>query len=184
MEFERLGAYVALSLPVIFIIGLAIVVHANPRFSFTDNALSDMGSLHNPNCWLFNGLLMIFAVIGMVPSIVALKHGLSYFMPLAMVFLFLVGVFPEELPYHSPSAILFYVLALADIAIIGVKLARRGVSAGYIWSALAVVTFVLMVYFVKAKVFKGLAIPELIGAATILAWFVYIGLLQLRGFKP
>lgn len=183
MEFGRLGAYVALSLPVIFIIGLSIVVHANPWFSFTDNALSDMGSLHNPNRWLFNGFLMVFAAIAMVPSVVAFKSGLSYLMPLSTAFLFLVGVFPEELPYHSPSAILFYVLALADIALVGIKLARRGVSAGYAWSALAVVTFVLMVYLVKAKVFKGLAIPELIGAATILAWFVYIGLLQLRGFK-
>ncbi|WP_342764052.1 hypothetical protein [Thermococcus thioreducens] len=40
-----------------------------------------------------------------------------------------------------------------------------------------------MLYLVKARVFKGLAIPELVGAATILAWFVYTGLIQLRGFK-
>lgn len=180
MEFGRLGAYVALSLPVIFIIGLSIVVHANPWFSFTDNALSDMGSLHNPNRWLFNGFLMVFAAIAMVPSVVAFKSGLSYLMPLATAFLFLVGVFPEELPYHSPSAILFYVLALADIAIVGVKLGREGISAGYVWSILAVLTFVLITYLINARVFKGIAIPELIGAATILAWFIYIGLLQLR----
>ena len=183
VALQRIASYVAISLPIIFIVGLAVVIHANPWFSFTDNALSDMGSLHNPNRWLFNGLLMIFAVIAMVPSLVAFKHGLSYMMPLALVFLFLVGVFPEELPYHRPSAILFYVLALADIALVGIKLARRGVSAGYIWSILAVLTFVLVAYLMSARIFKGIAIPELIGAATILAWFVYMGLL-FRGLKP
>ena len=182
MEFGRLGAYVALSLPVIFIIGLSMVVHANPWFSFTDNALSDMGSLKNPNRWLFNGFLMVFAAIAMVPSLAAFKNGLSYLMPLSMVFLFFVGVFPEELPYHSPSAILFYVLALADIAIVGLKLARKDLI-NYVWSVLSVIVFLTMLYMIRARVFKGLAIPELIGASFILAWFVYIGLLQLRGFK-
>ncbi|GAB6134815.1 DUF998 domain-containing protein [Thermococcus prieurii] len=182
MELERFASYVALSLPIIFIVGLAIVIHANPWFSFTNNALSDMGSLKNPNRWLFNGFLMLFAVVAMVPSVVAFKHGFSYLMPLALVFLFLVGVFPEELPYHTPSAILFYVLALADIALVGIKLGRK-TPINYVWSVLAVVVFLTMLYLIRARVFKGLAIPELIGASLILAWFVYIGLL-LKGLKP
>ena len=176
MELQRFAAYMALSLPLIFIIGLAAVIHANPWFSFTDNALSDMGSLKNPNRWLFNGFLMLFAVIAMVPSIVAFKNGLSYLMPFAMFFLFLVGVFPEELPYHTPSAVLFYVLALADIAIVGIKLGRQN-SLNYLWSVLSVIVFFTMLFLIRARVFKGLAIPELIGAFFILAWFVYLGLL-------
>ena len=179
MTPTRLASYIALSLPVIFLIGLAVVIHSNPWFSFTDNALSDMGSLKNPNRWLFNGFLMFFAIIAMVPSLVAFKNGLSYLMPLAIVFLFLVGVFPEELPYHTPSAVLFYVLALADIAIVGIKLGRAN-SLNYLWTVGSVVVFATMLYLIKAKVFKGLAIPELIGAFYILAWFVYLGLLMLR----
>ncbi|WP_297516124.1 DUF998 domain-containing protein [Thermococcus sp.] len=176
MELERFASYVAISLPIIFIVGLTVVIHANPWFSFTDNALSDMGSLHNPNRWLFNGFLMLFAVVAMAPSVVAFKHGLSYLMPLALLFLFLVGVFPEELPYHAPLAVLFYVLALADIAIVGLKLARKN-PINQVWSVLAVVVFITMLYLIRARVFKGLAIPELIGASFILAWFVYIGIL-------
>ncbi|NJE02672.1 DUF998 domain-containing protein [Thermococcus sp. MV11] len=182
MTPTRLASYIALSLPVLFLVGLAVNVHANPWFSFTDNALSDMGSLKNPNRWLFNGFLMLFATVAMIPSLVAFKNGLSYLMPLAMVFLFLVGVFPEELPYHSPSAVLFYVLALADIAIIGIKLGQKN-PINYVWSVLAVLVFFTMLYLIKARVFKGLAIPELIGAFFILAWFVYLGFL-LKGLKP
>ncbi len=183
MELERLLAYISLFLPLVFFIGLIIVLSRNPWFSFTGNALSDMGSIQNPVNYYFNGFLMVSAVIGFIAAIGALRNGLSYLMPLAMVLLFLVGVFPEEYTPHAPAAVFFYVLALADIMIIGLKLGRRGFPAGYIWSILGILTFALMLYLVKVRLFKGLAIPELVGAATILAWFAYIGLLQLRGFK-
>jgi len=180
MDIKEVSAYISVFLPVIFLLGLVVVLSRNPWFSFANNALSDMGSLRNPERWYFNGFLMAFAVIGFIAAFGAFKNGLSYLMPLAMVFLFLVGVFPEELPYHTPSAVLFYVLALADIAIVGVKLGRSGVFIGYLWSALAGLTFLLMLYLINAHVFRGLAIPELVGAATILAWFVYIGLLEIH----
>ncbi|AMQ18111.1 DUF998 domain-containing protein [Thermococcus peptonophilus] len=181
MNMTRLGGYIALALPFIFTVGLSIVIHHNPWFSFTDNALSDMGSLKNPARWWFNGFLMVYALITLIPAIAAFRNGLSYLMPAAAVFLFLVGVFPEEKALHAPSAVLFYILALTDIAIIGIKLGRSGVKFGYLWSILAVATFFAMLYL--TRVFKGLAIPELVGATTIMAWFVYIGLLLLKGFK-
>ncbi|NJE05442.1 DUF998 domain-containing protein [Thermococcus sp. M36] len=180
MDLTKLSARLSLALPLIFVMGLLLVMSRNPWFSFTGNALSDMGSIRNPVNYYFNGFLMAFAAVGFIAAAGAFRNGLSYLMPLAMVFLFLVGVFPEEYAPHAPSAVLFYVLALADIAIIGIKLGRSGASVGYIWSILAVFTFGLMLYLVKARVFKGLAIPELVGASTILAWFVYVGMLQLR----
>lgn len=180
MELEKTPAYVAISLPIVFIIGLAVVLSRNPWFSFTNNALSDMGNINNPAHAYFNSFLMFFAVLTFVAALGAFRNGLSYLMPLAAVFLFLVGLFPENYSPHAPAAVLFYVLALSDIIVVGVKLGRSDVSLGYFWSALSGLTFFLMLYLVNARVFRGLAIPELIGAVTILAWFVYIGLLELR----
>ncbi len=182
MHFERLPAYISISLPLIFLVGLAVVLSRNPWFSFTNNALSDMGNVNNPAHAYFNSFLMFFAVLTFVAAAGAFKNGLSYLMPLAAVFLFLVGVFPENYSPHAPSAVLFYILALSDIIVVGVKLGRSGVSLGYLWSALSGLTFLLMLYLVNASIFRGLAIPELVGAVTILAWFVYVGMLQLRGF--
>ncbi|ASJ11043.1 hypothetical protein A3L12_06885 [Thermococcus sp. P6] len=183
MDLTRLSAYLSVSFPLIFVLGLLLVVSLNPWFSLTENALSDMGSIRNPVNYYFNGFLMILALLGFVASFGAFRNGLSYLMPLAMVFLFLVGLFPEEYAPHGPSAVLFYVLALSDVFIIGLKLGRKGLSTGYLWSVLAGVTFLLMVYLVRARVFKGLAIPELVGAFTILSWFLYLGLLELGVFK-
>ncbi|MBP1910769.1 DUF998 domain-containing protein [Thermococcus stetteri] len=181
MKLAKLGGYTALSLPIIFVIGLAVVIHHNSWFSFTNNALSDMGSLKNPAKWWFNVFIMFFAIVSAIPAVAAFKNGLSYLMPAAVIFLFLVGLFPEEKALHGPSAVLFYALALTDIAIVGLKLWRSGVELAYLWSVLSVLTFVLMLYLVR--VFKGLAIPELVGAATILVWWVYVGTLLLKGFK-
>ncbi|WP_297464557.1 DUF998 domain-containing protein [Thermococcus sp.] len=181
MNSSRFPAYLSLLLPLVFFAGLLVVIWKNPWFSFTDNALSDMGSLHNPHRWYFNGFLMIFATIGFIASVGMLRRGLSYLMPLAMICLFLVGVFPEEHPLHLPLAVLTYLLALADVVIVGVKLGRAGTGAGYLWSGLAVLTLAVMIILIEKGVFRGLAIPELIGVLTVLAWFVYLGLLQLRG---
>ncbi len=180
MDIKEVSAYLSVFLPVIFLLGLVVVLSRNPWFSFTNNALSDMGSLKNPERWYFNGFLMVFAVVGFIAAFGAFKSGLSYLMPLAMASLFIVGVFPEELPYHTPSAVLFYVLALADIVIIGVKLGRSGAFVGYLWSIVSVLTFLSMRYLVRARAFRGLAIPEMVGAVTILGWFVYVGLLLMK----
>lgn len=177
MDVFKLSAGIAISLPVLFVISLAFVIAHNPWFSLQNNALSDMGSLKNPARWYFNGFLMVFSLLAFIPAYAALRSGLSYLMPIAMVFLFLVGVFPEELPYHTPSAVLFYALALLDIVVVGFKLGKDGMFLGYLWSSLSVLTFVAMLFLIKVRVFKGLAIPELVGVVFIISWFVFLGVL-------
>ncbi|WP_297501358.1 DUF998 domain-containing protein [Thermococcus sp.] len=182
MNLLRVAPYIAVSLPLVFFLSLTFIIVHNPWFSLQNNAFSDMGSLRNPTRWYFNGFLMGFAVLAFIPAYAAFRNGLSYLMPLALVFLFLVGVFPEELPYHAPSAVLFYLLALADIAIVGFRLGGRGLGLGYLWSAMSLVTLLSMLLIVKLRLFRGLAIPELVGAVFILSWFVFLGGLLSGGF--
>jgi len=179
MDLVKISSYAAIAMPALFIIALWVALSHNPWFSFRGNALSDMGSLHNPARVYFNGSLIVMAVFGLLASLGAFKSGLSYLMPAAMVSLVLVGVFPEELPYHTPAAVAFYALALGDIFIIGLRLGLAGMPSGFAWASLSVLAFIAIICLIGAKVFRGLAIPELIGAAVILAWFVYVGLLML-----
>ncbi len=181
MDPVKISSYAAIAMPVLFIIALWVALSHNPWFSLRENALSDMGSLHNPARVYFNASIIIMGAFGLIASLGAFKSGLSYLMPAAMVSLILVGLFPEETPYHTPAAVAFYVLALGDVFIVGLRLGFAGVSSGFVWSSLSVLTFIAVVYLIRAKVFRGLAIPELIGAAVVLAWFVYIGLLMLGG---
>lgn len=170
---RKLYVYTTLSLPLVLLVGLLFVISQNPWFSLTDNALSDMGSLHNPRGYLFNWFIILLASLMFVASLGMAREGFSYLMPIASAFLFLVGLFPEEKAPHGPAAVLFYLLALLDIGLVGVKMGRKN-RREYLWSVLAVLTFALMLFL--TRVFRGLAIPELVGAATITGWFAYIGL--------
>ncbi|AFK23285.1 DUF998 domain-containing protein [Pyrococcus sp. ST04] len=139
-----------------FIIGLIIVIHKNPWFSFMRNALSDMGSLKNPNGWMFNSYIIGLGFLGLITAKVLNRKILQ----IAMLFLILVGVFPEEKPLHTPSAVLTYLLSFLDMALYGIK-----------WIALG--TFLVMIGLIKVGV--GLAVPEIFGAVIILAYMIYLG---------
>ncbi|CAB49272.1 Predicted membrane protein [Pyrococcus abyssi GE5] len=148
----------SIALTLYFILGLALVVHENSWFSFSKNALSDMGSLRNPKGWMFNVFIIGLGLLGLVTSLMLKRKILT----LSMAFLVLVGVFPEEKPLHTPSAILTYILAFTDMVIYG-----------GIWRVVGIGTFMVMLFLINLKV--GLAIPELIGAASILAYILYLG---------
>ncbi|ASJ16179.1 hypothetical protein A3L04_03330 [Thermococcus chitonophagus] len=141
-----------------FTIGLAFVVNQNPWFSFTENALSDMGSLKNPKGWIFNLYIIGLGTLGLITA-KALKRDV---LKIAMLALILVGVFPEEKPLHTPSAVLTYLLSFLDM-----------VLYGGMWRIIGPGTFILMIALIKIGI--GLAIPEVIGAMAIITYMIYLG---------
>ncbi len=182
METCRLAEYLAYSVPIIFVAGLMYAVSQNHWFSFTHNALSDMGSLHNPRGYIFNDVIKITAIVGLGAAGLFMMKGYAYLLPFAMISLFLVGVFPEEMKWHGPSAVLFYLLALLDILVVGLKMYADGSSVGVLWAIVGVLTLVTIILMARYRwPVKGLAVPELIGAAVILSWVVYLGTLQCGG---
>ncbi|MFA4646137.1 DUF998 domain-containing protein [Pyrococcus kukulkanii] len=145
-------------LAIYFTIGLIIVINQNPWFSFTKNALSDMGSLKNPKSWIFNLYIIGLGTLGLITA-KALKRDV---LKIAMLTLILVGVFPEEKPLHAPSAVLTYLLSFLDMTLYG-----------KIWRVIGPGTFILMIALIKMRI--GLAIPEVIGAMAIIAYMIYLG---------
>ncbi|AEC51307.1 hypothetical protein PNA2_0390 [Pyrococcus sp. NA2] len=141
-----------------FAIGLAIVISQNPWFSFMKNALSDMGSLRNPKGWIFNAYIIILGILGVINAKLLKRKILE----IAMIFLILVGVFPEEKPLHTPSAILMYILSFIDMG-----------TYSRTWAVVAITTFGTMLLLIIFKI--GLAIPEMIGAIAILSYILYLG---------
>ncbi|AMM54393.1 DUF998 domain-containing protein [Pyrococcus kukulkanii] len=141
-----------------FTAGLAFVISQNPWFSFTRNALSDMGSLKNPKGWIFNLYIMGLGILGLITA-KALKRDV---LKIAMLTLILVGVFPEEKPLHTPSAVLTYLLSFLDM-----------VLYGKIWRIIGLGTFILMIALIKMGI--GLAIPEVIGAIVIITYIMCLG---------
>ena len=174
MSMKRWVRALGLSFPFLTFGGIFIVIHLNPWFSLTENALSDMGSIKNPIGYAFNSLLILLGIAGIGFGIEGLKEKRATILfSLGMLSLLLVGIFPEEYKPHSFFALSFYILLLADIFICGLRMVQKKKSA-IIWVLGSPIVFIIMLYL--TGIFKGLAIPELVGAAFINAWIVYLTL--------
>ncbi|CUX78852.1 hypothetical membrane protein, conserved, DUF998 family [Thermococcus chitonophagus] len=117
-----------------------------------------MGSLKNPKGWIFNLYIIGLGTLGLITA-KALKRDV---LKIAMLALILVGVFPEEKPLHTPSAVLTYLLSFLDM-----------VLYGGMWRIIGPGTFILMIALIKIGI--GLAIPEVIGAMAIITYMIYLG---------
>lgn len=151
----------------------------SPTFSWTSNALSDLGAATAANPALFNGGLVVAGVVALPFGWVlyaAARHPVERLG--AVVFaatvadLALVGAFPTGTRLHLPLAVGYFALLSFALWIHGTGTvlagdARRGLAA--IWLGLGNV----VVWAAWAGVgTEGLAIPEILGSIVLLAWLV------------
>jgi len=123
----------------------------NPWFSFTKNALSDLGALGQRYAFVFNSGLFISGIFAALYSIFLLyiskgrlfSFASSIFL-LVSIHLILIAVFPEKTYPHLFVSYEFFILAGFSILFFGLSfLARREVGLGSFFTALAISGFVL-----------------------------------------
>ncbi|AIF69388.1 hypothetical protein PAP_04885 [Palaeococcus pacificus DY20341] len=171
--------YLGVLIPIISLGGIFLSIYKNPWFSLTQNALSDMGSIHNPIGYIFNSILIITGIMGVIFGTGTFKkHLTTPLFAFGMVCLIFVGIFPEEYKPHAFFAVSFYILILLDMFIEGINSLKKGEKIGLFWVFLSPTTFISIIYLLK--IFEGAAIPELVGAFAIYAWIYYITY-RLRG---
>jgi hypothetical membrane protein len=155
-------------------IGLAIAIH--PWFSWTENALSDLGAPGVEEAWVFDLALILGGISAFLFSTYLLgashntaeKLAASIFM-ISTICMALIGVFAEGHPLHFPSAVLFYLLSFISMFLYGIAFFRTEKIFSAIFLLLPILAFSLM----ALPIWTSLAIPETIGAAAISLW-VYL----------
>ncbi|MDL5360713.1 DUF998 domain-containing protein [Halalkalicoccus sp. NIPERK01] len=177
----RASASLAPAVAVVAILGAALVA---PEFSWTDGALSDLGAPGTPTAWLFNGGLVLAALLG-VPFATALAAGArtrldglaAASLVVTLALLAGVGLFPSGHPLHLPVAVGFYLGATLALWIDGtssVVVGEPRFGLGTIWLAnLHVLQW--LAWAVGLRAGSGLAVPEAIGAALFAAWVLARG---------
>lgn len=171
--------------------GIALGVLLDPTFSWTTDALSDLG-VREPSALAFNGGLILGGIIGVayagglgaVPSeqgeettasgvrVVAVVRAAVF--ALAMVAMAGVGAFDLTQPFHAPAAVGFYALTTLVFAIDG--LARRATLVGRVTLAFVPVHVTVWATFIAGLwPVSGLALPELPGAIMLAAWVWALG---------
>ena len=160
--------------------GIAAAVLLDPTFSWTSDALSDLG-VREPSALVFNWGLILGGAAGAgyavelgraSDSLAGALRAVAF--ALAMVAMAGVGVFDLTEPLHGPSAVGFYALVTVAAAVDGVVRSER--TTGKIALAFAPVHVALWATFVAGWwPVTGLALPELPGALFLAAWVWLLG---------
>lgn len=167
------------------LVGIAAVLVAtalSPTFSWTGNAISDLGAPSAAHPQVLNVGLVASGVLA-VPFVVVLWQrathpleragGIAYALSLAS--LALIGVFPIGDPLHTPVSVAFFTLGTVTLLVHGTGTILGGTvqrGLGSIWLGLAsVVSWIL--WAVGVRLGPGLAIPELIGTVLVVCWLVW-----------
>ena len=161
-------------------ITIAVIVH---DFTFTGNALSDMGRVGLEKNYIFNGGLLMAGFFGFLFSLIFIsaaqrfEKASAFVFSLAALCLMGIGLFPEGTSPHYPFSVGFY--AIATLSIIVYSIAVFKTKKRLATFSLGMVAVGLILSFLPG--WKGVAIPETIGAVIICIWMVLVAYRIWRG---
>ena len=189
--------------PIIAFLFISLAIYSAPEFSWTENALSDLGVIAGATAPLFNYGLIVSGLLGFIFSISLVRmmrffnilsaHGKphmiiyrgvggSLLFSLACLALMAIGVFPESVSYaHFLASVAFFVLMLGALLLFGIgflKLRQKPLAAFTLLLG-AVGTVPWLLHFV-IRYIPGVAIPELISAVAGGAWTAFFSYKMLK----
>ncbi|MEM2102957.1 MAG: DUF998 domain-containing protein [Candidatus Bathyarchaeia archaeon] len=177
--------------PVLAFVLIGLAISRASWFTWTDNALSDLG-VHEESALLFNsglilsGILTVIFAFGVMRFYGTKSVGRSgtFFLLLAGIFLAAIGVFPETAPnniHYIVSVAFFGALPLSlfiQSAALMTSTASR--SFGVFTLVMAIVALSPWAIWTAFKPYSGVAIPELISAVAAALWSITMGTKLIR----
>jgi len=155
-----------------------IAISLSPWFSWTANALSDLGV--GEAAWVFNSGLMVSGVLAAVfgAGLWAAHRGQglgragSVLFFAAAVALFGIGLFSEAAgPIHGYFSVAFFVLLPLALFVLG----AGSIMAGFRWFGSLTILAGVLAGIPWAFSWDGVAIPEAISALVVSVWVVAEG---------
>jgi len=167
---------------------LAIVY--SPQFSWTENALSDLGVQQGVTAFLFNSGLIIAGILGLIFAtgvFIFLREKMlcrigAFFLILATLALIAIGAFPESVkPTHYYASVAFFVLFPISMLVISATFLLMGKVGMSLFTLLVaiVAAAVWIIQFLRPFVW-GVAIPETIAGLSASAWSIVLGFKMLK----
>lgn len=181
---EEFAGICGIATPIIIylFIGIAILVH--PSFSWSDNAISDLGRVE----YQYSNILNFGFIVGGIAAVIFTMGiwrfvetkvgvlGTTLFL-IGMISLILLGVFPKGTEPHMYVTILFYALSIGGMVLIGADQLWDFVEP--IWGIFILATVILagaavwLVYSIPYNM--GPAIPEFIGSIPVMLFTIVMG---------
>lgn len=190
-DYRRVGALAGFTAPIVAFSFISAAIASYPSFSWTQNALSDLGVVPGLTSVLFTvglcggGVLsLVFAVLGLYSYAgekVLGKAGAALFAA-ASVSLILIGAFNEHYrPTHYIVSVMFFVfapLAFFTLTAAFYMYRKRALAVFTVVSALvAAIPWILQL---TIQYVPNVAIPETISGLTVAAWVIVLSKLMLK----
>ncbi|MCL5949711.1 MAG: DUF998 domain-containing protein [Candidatus Bathyarchaeota archaeon] len=185
MQTNRVGAIAGVLSPITAIIFISLAIASYPAFSWTNNALSDLGVVEGITSTLFTVGICGAGVFGILFAVLGLygfaKKSLlgkigSGFFAAATIALVLIGVFNESFrPTHYLVSVAFFVLApIAGLIWTGAF--WRGGKRRLAVFTVGIALFAAAVWILEFTIHyvPEVAIPEAVSAAAISAWVIVL----------
>ena len=177
--------------PVLAFTFILMAVWSHPQFSWTANALSDLGVVSGVTAGIFNsglvvcGVLCLTFAIGLYLLLIESRMGRVGVIVFALACLSLVaiGTFPESVsPTHYLVSVAFFVLLPISLLVITAGFAaNRHAKMALFTLVVAVVAALPWVLYFTVHYVSGVAIPETISGLAGGVWTVVLGYKMLRG---
>ena len=181
----RIAGINGISAPIYTLTLILIAVASYPQFSWTDNALSDLGVVPGVTSSLFNlglitsGVLFLLFATGLVVLLyntVIGKAG-AFLFTLACWALLSIGLFPENVePSHYQFSVGFFSLLPISMLVIATAFLRTKQRrlAGFTLLTAVVAAAPWALWF-SVHYVPGVAIPEFVSALAGAVWAIVLG---------
>ncbi len=167
-----------------------LAIFSYPEFSWTENALSDLGVIVGSTASLFNFGLMAGGVLAFVfalglynilkRSTIGRIGGVAFI--LATLALIAIGVFPENMkPMHYFASVAFFALFPIAMLVISIAFALFDkMKMGLFTFLMAMVAAAVWTAQFSLRFVSGVAIPEAISALSVSVWAVVLSSVMLK----
>ena len=175
MRKEQL--YAGVLAPIVALTGIGTAIELNRSWwHVTENAISDLGRVGLPHNWVLNSSLVVSSILAIYYSAGLLREarnsveraGIGIFI-VGLVFLALIGIFPEGTWPHYYVSWGFFVSASVGFLIAGLG---AGLSGDRSIALFTVVVFtagwILALWAMRH--FRGVAVAEFVGVFGMIIW--------------
>jgi hypothetical membrane protein len=180
----KISGICGILIPIVAFTGIFLAVASYPQFSWTGNALSDLGVVEGVTAVLLNFSLVIGGILALIFASgffiflrddVLGRIGVFMFV-LAALALIAIGIFPENVkPTHFYASEALFIISHISMFFMGTTFLRAGkMKLGLFTFLLAIVSLVAWIIQFSTRFVLGVAIPETISSISISTWIIVL----------
>jgi len=187
---QKIAGIVGVIAPIFILTLILLSISSFSQFSWTENALSDLGIQSGATAMVFNSALIVGGLLSIIfasgLNVYLKKSALgrigAFIFALDCLALIAIGVFPENVkPTHYYVSVIFFALYPISMLFITVgflRMARRELGLFTLLSALvAIVIWVVQFAF---HFVSNVAIPETVAALSASIWTIVLGFMMFK----